>query len=128
MPSVFSMMKTLCSFANRNEEIGSFLEGLESRVVMDVKGEEPFYLEFSGGRLSAHKGIPPSHDATIKSDKSTMDDVIAGKLTQEDAFNRKLIETSGSIQDAMRVRYVINRTLQQSRTLGAFQKLLGTFG
>jgi putative sterol carrier protein len=128
MPSVFSMMKTLCSFANRNDDISGFLEGLESKVVMDVKGEEPFYIEFSGGKLSVNKGIPPGYDATIKSDKSTMDDIIAGRLTQEDAFNRKLIETSGSIQDAMRVRFVINRTLQQSRTLGAFQKLLGTFG
>lgn len=127
MPSVYSMMKTLCTFANRSDEVKSFFEGLESRVVMDVKGEEPFYLEFSGGRLSVQKGTPPQFDATIKSEKKTMDDIIAGKLSQEDAFNRRLIETSGSIQDAMRVRYVLNQTLQQSKTLGLFQKVLGAF-
>lgn len=127
MPSVYSMMRTLCAFANRNSDTKSFLSGLESRVLMDIKGEEPFYLEFSDGKIEADKGTPPQFDATIKSDKSTMDDIIAGKLTQEDAFNRKLIETSGSIQDAMRVRFVINQTLQQSKTLGLFQKLLGAF-
>jgi putative sterol carrier protein len=121
------MMKTLCTFANRNSETRNFLSGLESKVLMEVKGEEPFYLKFSGGKIEVNKGIPSQFDATIKSDKATMDDIIAGKLTQEDAFNRKLIETSGSIQDAMRVRFVINQTLQQSKTLGLFQKLLGGF-
>jgi len=127
LASVYSMMKTFCTFANRSDEVKSFLVGLESKVVMEVKGEEPFYLEFSGGRVSANRGMPPQFDATIKSDKATMHDIIAGKLSQEDAFNRKLIEISGSIQDAMRVRYVINHTLQQSRTLRFFQRLLGAF-
>jgi putative sterol carrier protein len=119
------MMRTLCSFANRNSEVKSFIAGLDSRVVMEVGGEEPFYLEFSNDEISVHKGTPTQFDATIKSDKETMDQVIAGKLSQEEAFNRKLIETSGSIADAMRVRYVINKTLQKSKTLGLMQRLLG---
>jgi putative sterol carrier protein len=127
LPSVLSMMKTLCSFANRNAEVKSYIAGLESRVSMEIKGEGPFYLEFSNDQVSVHEGVPDQVDATVKSDKETMDQVIAGKLSQEDAYNRKLIETSGSIADAMRVRYVINQTLQKSKTLGLMQKLLGAF-
>jgi putative sterol carrier protein len=127
MPSVFSMMKTLCSFANRNPEMKSYITGLESKVSMEIKGEAPFYLEFLNDEISVHKGVPDRADATIKSEKETMNEIIAGKLSQEDAFNRKLIETSGSIADAMRVRYVINQTLQKSKTLGLMQKLLGAF-
>lgn len=127
MPSVISMMKTLCRFANSNSDVRSFISGLESKVLMDVKGEEPFYLEFSHDEISVHDGTPERFDATIKSTKETMNQIIAGKLTQEDAFNRRLIETSGSISDAMRVRYVINQTLQKSKTLGLLQRLLGAF-
>ena len=127
MPSVFAMMKTLCSFANRNPEVRSYITGLESKVSMEIKGDEPFYLEFSNDEVSVHKGVPDRADATIHSEKETMDQIIAGKLSQEDAYNRKLIETSGSIADAMRVRYVINQTLQKSKTLGLMQKLLGAF-
>lgn len=104
------------------------MAGLDSRVVMEVRGEEPFYLEFANDELSVHKGTPENSDATITSDKDTMDQIIAGKLSQEDAFNRRLIETSGSITDAMRVRYVINQTLQKSRALGMMQKLFGALG
>jgi putative sterol carrier protein len=121
------MMKTLCRFANGNSEVKSFISGLESKVSMEVKGEEPFYVQFLNDEISVHKGTPGQVDATIKSDKETMDQVIAGKLTQEDAYNRRLIETSGSAADAMRVRYVINQTLKQSKTLGLLQRLLGAF-
>jgi putative sterol carrier protein len=119
------MMKTLCSFANRNELVKESIAGLDSRIVMEVKGEPPFYFEFSNDQVSVCEGIPTNPDATITSDKETMDKIISGKLTQEEAFNRRFIETSGSISDAMRVRYVINQTLQRSRTLGLMQKLYG---
>lgn len=127
MPSVYRMMKMLAIFANRDAKVKSFVSGLDSRVLMEIKEEEPFYIAFSNNKLSVHKGKPEQPDAVITSEKETMMGVVSGKLTQEDAFNRKLIETSGSMQDAMRLRYVINQTLQKNRLLNFSQKLLSIF-
>ncbi len=127
MPSIFRMMGILASFANRNSDVKSYVADLESKVLVEVKEEEPFSLEIGGGKVSVHKGRPEKFDAAMKSDKQTLMAVISGKLSQEEAFNRKLIETSGSLADAMRFRYVINLTLKKSRLLHYSQKLMSIF-
>ena len=121
------MMGFLARFANRNKEVKSYIADLDSIVLMDVRGEEPFGLQFHAGKVRTTKGAPEKSDATMKSDKQTLMAVISGKLTQEEAFNRKLIETTGSLADAMRFRYVINLTLKQSKLLQYSQKLLSAF-
>jgi len=121
------MVRILLSFANRNQEIKTFMTGLDSRVLIDVKGERTYYLEFSNGKASVHMGTPEHFEAVIKSDKRTMEEIVTGKLSQEEAFNRRLVEMSGSIADAMRVRYVINRTLEKSKLLSFMQRIFGAF-
>jgi len=104
------------------------MSGLETKILVLIKEEEPFYLEFADDKLSVKRGELEQSDASLKSDKRTMTEVISGRLSQEDAFNRKLIETSGSISDAMRFRYVLNKTLKKSRFLKLAQKLFSVFG
>ncbi len=124
MPSIYRMMQILSVFSNRDHEVRSYIAGLSSAILVDVKEEDPFYVQFADDKIVVRNGRPPKFDATLQTDKDTMKKVISGELSQEDAFNRKLVETSGSISDAMRFRYVINKTLQKSKTLRLLRKLL----
>jgi hypothetical protein len=128
VPSIFTMMRVLTFFANRHSEVTDLISGIESKVQVIAKGEEPFFFQFANGKFRVRKGKLEQSDATISSEKQTLANVISGKISQEEAFNRRLIETTGSISDAMRFRLVINRTLESSRMLRFSQRVFSLAG
>ena len=114
MDRIITSMKMFAFFANRNSEVKSMLEDVSSEIYVDVRNGTPFHVKLDQGRISIRTGKPEKPDATIKTQKETLRKIISGKLSQEDAFNKKIVETAGSIMDAMRFRHVLNVTLKKS--------------
>jgi len=125
MDRIVTSMKMFAFFANRNSEVKSMLEDISSAIYVDVRDGTPFQVKLDGGRISILNGKPEKPDATIKTQKETLRKIISGKLSQEDAFNKKIIETSGSIMDAMRFRHVLNVTLEKSRGVRILRSTVG---
>lgn len=127
MDRIITSMKMFTFFANRNSEVKSMLQDLDSSIFVDVRDGKPFYVKLDAGKISIHDGKPEKPDATIKTQKQTLQKIISGKLSQEDAFNKKIIETSGSIMDAMRFRHVLNLTLEKSFGVRLLRSTIGRF-
>ena len=86
-----------------------------------------FYVKLDGGKISILNGKPEKSDATIKTQKATLQKIISGKLSQEEAFNKKIVETSGSIMDAMRFRHILNVTIEKSFGVRLLRATIGRF-
>jgi putative sterol carrier protein len=127
MDKIVMSMKMFTFFANRNTDVKSMLQDLSSAIYVDVRDGSSFYVKLDGGKISIRSGKPEKSDATIKTQKATLQKIISGKLSQEDAFNKKIIETSGSIMDAMRFRHVLNITLEKSFGVRLLRSTIGRF-
>ncbi len=68
---------------------------------------EPFYIEFSGGKVKVEKGEHPSPLATISMEKSILDKILNGELDTVTAFIRGMIEISGNIFETANLRRII---------------------
>ena len=127
MDRIIVSMKMFTFFANRNSDVKSMLQDLSSAIYVDVRDGSPFYVKLDGGKISILSGKPEKPDATIKTQKETLQKIISGKLSQEDAFNKKIIETSGSIMDAMEVRHILNVTIEKSFGVRLLRATIGRF-
>ena len=127
MDKIIVSMKMFTFFANRNSEVKSMLQDLSSTISVDVRDGSSFYVKLDGGKISILSGKPEKPDATIKTQKDTLKKIISGKLSQEEAFNKKIIETSGSIMDAMRFRHILNVTIEKSFGVRLLRSTIGRF-
>lgn len=103
-------MSVLVPFMNRTPEVAEFLDGWESVIQFDLEGEEPFALEFKGGKSSLLKGRIRDPDVTIYCDSETFFEIMVGKVSQDDAFATGLVQISGSITDSVRFRHAAEIT------------------
>jgi putative sterol carrier protein len=124
---IVTAMKIFTFFANRNSEVKSMLEDIQSNIFVEVKDGTSFYARIDGGKISIEDGKPENSDATIKASRESLRKIISGKLSQEDAFNKKIIESSGSIMDAMRFRRVLNLATEKSAGVKFLRSTLGRF-
>ncbi len=120
-------MKIFTFFANRNGEVKSMLQDISSNIYVDVKDGSSFYAKLDGGKISIQNGKPEKSDATIKTSKDTLRKIISGKLSQEEAFNKKIVESSGSIMDAMRFRHILNVATEKSAGVKFLRSTIGRF-
>lgn len=98
-------IRVLAWFANHDHEAKSFIESQEKAFQFDVKGEEPFWIEWHAGDATLAEGRHPRPDVTFVGDSDTMFKVLIGEIDQDDAYNTKKIEIVGSIIDASRLRH-----------------------
>lgn len=127
MDKIITAMKVFAFFANRNSEVKRTLEDVSSTIFIDVKQGTSFYVKIDGGKIAVKSGTPQKIDGTIKTQKEALEKIISGKLSQEDAFNKKIVESTGSIRDIMRFRRVLNIALEKSFWVKLMRSTLGRF-
>jgi hypothetical protein len=127
LDKIITAMKVFTFFANRNSEVKSILEDISSTIFVDVRQGTSFFVRLDGGKVSINEGSPEKFDATIKTQKDALEKIISGKLSQEDAFNKKIVESSGSIRDVMRFRRVLNIAGEKSVWVRFLRGTMGRF-
>jgi putative sterol carrier protein len=104
-------------FANRTKEVRDYIQDLTSKIAFDIKGEKPFYFEFADGRIRLKNGVLENPDVTLKTDSNSFSKVLTGRMSQEEAFDKRLIVPQGAIVEAIRFRYVVNKVLERNKML-----------
>ena len=127
MDRITFSMKAFCFFANRNKEVKQMLEGLSSVIFVDVKDGQPFAVNLDGGKISVVSGKPERSDGTVTAPRESLRRIVSGQLSQEDAFNKKMVESSGSIRDVMMFRHVLNLTMEKSFWVKLLRSTAGRF-
>lgn len=117
------ILKFFVYFANRTKEVREYVQDLNSKIAFDVKGEKPFYFELAGGKLQLKSGTVENPDVTLKTDSKSFSQVLTGRLSQEEAFDKKLIMPEGAIVEAIRFRYIVNQVLEKNKMLNYLRLL-----
>lgn len=121
------MMRLLPFFINRTRKARDHMKGRNSTISFDIEDETPFYFHFADGKASLHTGRPAEADATLRADNETFYQIMLGKMSQEEAFDQKLILPEGETVEAIRLRYIMNLVLEKNWTLKFFRSILAGF-
>jgi putative sterol carrier protein len=120
-------IKPLVHFINRTSEVRQHLQDVNSTVAFEIEGEKTFYFRLMGGKVHFQFGRPTSPDVTLRTDSDTFFQIMIGKISQEEAFDQKLILLEGAVVEAIRFRYITNLALEKNKLLKYLRSLLSAF-
>ncbi len=126
MGKILRVMKPFVYFINRTKEVREYVHDLDSTLAFDINGEKPFHFRIAEGEVSFHEVKAENPDVTLKADGDVFYKVLLGQLSQEEAFDKKLIVPEGAIVEAVRFRYIMNLVLEKNamvKYLRAFLRL-----
>ncbi|MEM4461961.1 MAG: SCP2 sterol-binding domain-containing protein [Candidatus Bathyarchaeia archaeon] len=108
------------------EEARSLFEGKKDFIRRDIEGvdrvfqfiftdkpEENYYIEFSKGDVIVGKGIHSSPHVRFSMKTDTYRRITSGELDGEQAYMLGLISIDGSIYDAARFGYILQKLLRR---------------
>ena len=121
-------LRLLVDYMNKTPEVREFIEMWESRILFDLRGEEPFGVVFSkDGNVKFEGGRIERPEVVFYSDSNLFFDMMTGKLDQDEAFSNGLIEIKGSIFDSVRFRHAAEITQQKHGTLFSVLRAFSRF-
>ena len=88
--------------ANGIRKAREMMNGWNRIVQFSLDGEDPFYLEFSGGAVMLHDGTHGKPDLTLKGTNEVFYKLMTGKLDRMRAILLGQISFHGSVKDAAR--------------------------
>ncbi len=97
-------IKLVTWYANRTEDAKEAISDEEKTYQFELKGEEPFYVQWKNGEASFAEGTAEKADVRLQGDSDVVFKVLIGEIDQDDAYNTKKIEIVGSIIDATKLR------------------------
>jgi putative sterol carrier protein len=104
----------LSDYMNRTAEVKKFISGWESKVLFDLSGEEPFWLDFSkDGKVTFNNGKIFDPDVTFYCNSDLFFEMLTGKIDQDEAFSNGLVEIKGSIFDSVKFRHAAELTQEK---------------
>ena len=91
-------------YANKTEEAKEAMSDEEKTFQFELKGEEPFHVQWKNGESLFAEGTAEKADVRLLGDSDVVFKVLIGEIDQDDAYNTKKIEIVGSIIDATKMR------------------------
>ena len=127
MGRILTIIKAFVFFANRTREVRDYIEDLNSIIAFQIKGEKPFYFKLNEGKIALSEGTAENSSVTLKADDKDFYRVLIGEMSQEEAFDKKLIRPEGAIVEAIRFRYISNLVLENNTILKYIRSFLSLF-
>jgi putative sterol carrier protein len=115
-------IKMLSGYIGSTPEVKELMDGWQSVVEFDLRGEEPFHLAISGNTAEFRQGKAERADVILASSSDVFFDVITGKLDADEAFMMKRYTVKGSVIDAMKFRRISEMTEEHHKTVFSFLK------
>jgi putative sterol carrier protein len=102
-------------FESRKDAIRRDVEGFDRvfQFVFTDKPEENYYVEFSRGDVRVVKGVHSSPHVRFAMKMDSYKRIVSGELDGEQAYMLGLISIDGSIYDAARFGYILQRLLRR---------------
>ena len=98
-------IKLLAWYGNRDKDAKSFIEGEDKTFQFDLKGEDSFFVQWQNGGISLKEGRHEKPDVAFVGDSDTVFKILLGEIDQDEAYNTRKIEITGSIIDASKLRH-----------------------
>jgi len=98
-------IKLLAWYGNRDPEAKSFIEGEDKVFQFDLKGEDPFSVRWQNGAVSLKEGKHEKPDVSFIGDSDIVFKILLGEIDQDEAYNTRKVEITGSIIDASKIRH-----------------------
>lgn len=100
----------LAVLMNRHPEAKRMMEDWSTagpRVVQfELSDEDPFYVEISDGKASFHSGKSSQSNVAFRSRGDIFFRMLIGQTNPDEAYSRQKYDILGSIDDAVRFRYI----------------------
>lgn len=117
---------------NRDAKTKKFIEDWATcgtrNVQFDLSGEAPFFIEIGNGRATFKHGKAEKMDVILRGESSLFSKLLSGEVDQDEAYSRQRYEIIGSIDDAIRLRYLTELSQKTHPVLlGGLQRLLRMF-
>jgi len=97
-------------------------------VQFNIAGEKPFYVRITNGRAILSDGRAESPDVVLRGKVELFSKMLAGDIDPDEAYSRQRYDIVGSIDDAIRFRYVAELTQNRhSFLVGLLRNVLKVF-
>jgi putative sterol carrier protein len=130
--SVTKGFRFLLWLANRDPKARDFMQdwstGGTRTIQFDLKGEEPFHIQIRNTHATLQQGETAFADVMLRGRSSLFSKILAGEVDPDEAYSRQRYDIMGSIDDAIRFRYMAER-IQDSHTflIGLLRTMLRIF-
>jgi len=116
-------VRTVVWYANRTSEVKELLEGWESIIQFDIKGEKPFHVICKDNKVKLVAGKHEKPDVSIQTDSDTFYKmIITNEIDPDEAFQSKKYQVYGTVVDAIKFRRLGEMVLNSHRMTFSFLK------
>ena len=113
---ILIVMKVFALMVNRTAKTRDYMRKWDRVIQFQLNDRgalTPFYLEFSGGKASYHRGMNQKPDVLIETNTSTFPKLLRGEVDPQEAYLFKEYRFKGSIVDASKFN-LLSKVLQES--------------
>lgn len=121
-------MRLLTVLANRSQAAKDFMSdwaSVSNRILQfDLRDEAPFYIRIRNGKAECAKGTADQPHVVLRGRASVFARMINGSLDAEEAYSGQKYDIIGSIDDAIRFRYMSELVQANSRLVRFLRRAL----
>ncbi len=112
-------IRALVRLANRNSKARELLSDWSATgprtIQFELVGEESFHVKVDSGMIAFSKGRHARPDALLRGNADVFAGIVTGSLDPDEAYSRQRYDIIGSIDDAIRFRYLGELVLNMNK-------------